>query len=112
MRCEELWFKTGVKDKLRFIPVHTLTEVLGTDLCNLLPAFHPLIGCDTTSALCQIGKGKGWKVLKDHADRYADMSNLGSELPPSEETVRTADRYICSLYTTSARAGETADDVK
>ena len=106
MRCEELWFKTGVKDKLRFISVHTLTEVLGTDFCNLLPALHALTGCDTMSALYQIGKRKGWKVLKDHTDRYADMSNLGSELPPSEETVRTAERYICSLYTTST------DDVR
>ena len=79
MRCEELWFKTGVKDKLRFVPVHTLTEVLGTNLCNLLPAFHALTGCDTTSALYQIGKRKGWKVLKDHAERYANMSHLGSE---------------------------------
>ena len=50
-------------------------------------------------------------MLKDYADRYADMSNLGSELLPSEETVRTAEKYICSLYTTSARAGATADDV-
>ena len=112
MRCQELWFKTGVKDKLRFVPVHTLTEVLGTNLCNLLPAFHALTGCDTTSALYQIGKRKGWKVLKDHAERYANMSHLGNELPPSEETVRTAERYICSQYTTSARAGATADDVR
>jgi len=51
------------------------------------------------------GKRKGWKVLKDHAERYANMSHLGSKLPPSEETVATAERYICSLNNTSARAG-------
>ena len=37
---------------------------------------------------------------------------IGGSVPPSEETVRTAERYICSLYTTSARAGATADDVR
>ena len=61
MRCEELWFKTEVKDKLRLTLLHTLTEVLGTNLCNLLPAFHALTGCDTTSALYQIGKKKDGK---------------------------------------------------
>jgi hypothetical protein len=46
LMCEQFWFRTGVKDKLRYIPVHTLTQKLGHDLCNLLPAFHVLTGCD------------------------------------------------------------------
>ena len=63
----------------------------------------------TTKARTATSKIKGWKELKDHAERYANVSYLGSELPLSEETVKTAERYISSLYTISARARATAD---
>lgn len=47
--CKQLWMKTGVRDRLRFIPIHAIVEKLGSVMCNLLPAFHSLTGCDTTS---------------------------------------------------------------
>ena len=50
INTQQLWFLTGVKDKLRFLPVHRLAEKLGEDLCHLIA------GCDSTSALYQIGK--------------------------------------------------------
>ena len=36
---EELWFRTGVKDRLRYVPVHMVSEKLGQKLCKSLPAF-------------------------------------------------------------------------
>ena len=56
--CEELWFKTCVRDHLRYVPVHRLSEKLGQKLCSCLPAFHALTGCDTTSALAGVSKKK------------------------------------------------------
>ena len=35
--CEELWLRTGVKDKLRYIPVHDESRTLGSKLCKALP---------------------------------------------------------------------------
>ena len=40
LACEELWFRTGVKDKLRFIPIHKVVHALGSDICTALPCFH------------------------------------------------------------------------
>lgn len=51
LNCKELWFRTGVKDRLRYIPVHDVSRTLGKKLCKALPAFHALTGCDTTSVL-------------------------------------------------------------
>ena len=44
LSCEELWFQTGVKDRLRFIPVHKVAPSLGEGKCNALQRFMPLQG--------------------------------------------------------------------
>ena len=60
---KELWFCTGVKDRLRFVPVHDVCQNLSNRVLKALPAFHALTGCDTTSALSGIGKKKPWNVF-------------------------------------------------
>ena len=61
---KELWFRTGVKDRLRLIPVHKVSQALGPAMCDALPAVHALTGCDSTSSLAGIGKKKAWDVLR------------------------------------------------
>ena len=53
---KELWFHTGVKDRLHFVPVHDVCQNLSNRILKALPAFHALTGCDTTVALSGIGK--------------------------------------------------------
>ena len=60
---EELWFRTGVRDRHRYVPVHLTCQKLGQKLCKALPAFHALTGCDTTSVIAGVGKKKAWEVL-------------------------------------------------
>ena len=112
LSCDQIWMKTGVKDKLRFIPIHAVAQKLKPDLCSLLPAFHALTGCDTTSGPYKIGKKKSWKVLQDNTQKYAVLTQLGEAAPLSSEVARVAEQYICSLYSTAKRAGTTADDVR
>ena len=57
--CEELWFQTGIKDQLWFVPVHKVSEELGEQMCSALFWFHALTGCDSTSSLVRIGKKTG-----------------------------------------------------
>jgi len=61
--CEELWFRTGVTDRHRYVPFHLLNQKLGKKLCKVLPAFHSLTGCDTPSAIAGVAKMKAWEVL-------------------------------------------------
>ena len=112
INTQQLWFRTGVKDKLRFLSVHRLAEKLGEDLCRLIPSFHALTGCDSTSALYQIGKRKAWKALLQTKDVYVDLAGLGDNVPPLQSVAKTAEAFISSLYAIPSRAGTTADDVR
>ena len=112
LSCQQMWMKTGVRDKLRYIPIHALPQKLGPDLCCLLPAFHSLTGCDTTSGPYMIGKKKSLKAMRDNTQKYAALNQLGEETPLTSDLSRTAEQYLCSLYSTAERAGTTADDVR
>ena len=46
----ELFFKTGVSQRQRFIPMHSVARNLGRTLSAALPVIHALSGCDSTSA--------------------------------------------------------------
>ena len=58
VECDELWFCTGVKDHLRYILAHKIAAGVGPLMCKVLPAFHALSECDSTSALSRVGKKK------------------------------------------------------
>ena len=75
--CQELWLRTGTKDKERYIPLNTIHSSLGPSLCKCLPSFHALKGCDSTSAFAGIGKTKPWKVLIKKDQLQTDLSSLG-----------------------------------
>ncbi|KAI8479718.1 hypothetical protein Bbelb_425210 [Branchiostoma belcheri] len=109
MQCQELWFKTGVRDNVRFIPLHTLSKNLGSSLCAALPGFHALTGCDSTSALFMVGKKKAWRILRKDPTL---LGNLGNSLPLSPGIRQQCEKFVCSLYTTSPKAGHTADAVR
>ena len=68
MTASQLWFKTGVRDKVRYIPINELASTLGTEMVKLLPGFHALTGCDSTSGTSGIDKKKAWRELsKTHS---------------------------------------------
>ena len=68
LACEELWFKTGVKDELHFTPIHKVVHALGLDVCNALPSFHALTGYDSTSGIFRIGKKALVRQRKQKSD--------------------------------------------
>jgi len=63
IECDELWFRTGVKDRLRYIPAHKIAAGVGPLMFKVLPAFHAFTGCDSTSALSNVRKKKAWKII-------------------------------------------------
>ena len=103
---KEIWFKTGVKDKSRFIPTHEISRSIGTALSETLPAFHTLTGCDSTSSLAKIGKAKAWKFLKISAQEFCKLLELGNSEHASTETLENVRLFFCMLYDTKT---ETSD---
>ena len=105
MRCEVLWFHTGLKDKLRYIPCHKIAQLLGLSTCKALPGLHAITGCDTTSALSGIGKKKAFKLLNNDDDAKQALSQLGSQLEISSVLLKSLEYFICQLYVGSSGSG-------
>ncbi|KAK3698426.1 hypothetical protein QZH41_001193 [Actinostola sp. cb2023] len=109
--CEELWLKTGVKDRLRFIPLHDVARTLGDRMCKALPAFHAISGCDSTSALSGIGKKKAWVALKSSEVHQESLGLVGTGGSLCEVTMKKCEAYVCNLYPCNRRA-TTADELR
>ena len=63
LNLQQLFFKTGVKDKKRFIPMHDIAERVRSEISQILPLLHAATGCDSTSAFASHGKTQHLKLL-------------------------------------------------
>ena len=107
--CEELWFRTGVRDHQRYIPVHTIQQSLGDSIWQSLSAFHGLTGCDSTSSIARIGK-KVWKVLKQSIAYQETLGLFGQQQVLDEMTVTSTEAFICDLYPVTRRSTSITDE--
>ncbi|KAL9977045.1 hypothetical protein ACROYT_G014408 [Oculina patagonica] len=108
----ELWFRTGVKDRLRYIPAHKIALNLGPLICKALPAFHALTGCDSTSSLSRIGKRKARKTISNNRVHQESLACVGQSPDADKEAAKKAEAFICSLFTISNRTPATADEAR
>ena len=110
--CRELWFRTGVQDKLRYIPIHSLADELGPRMCNALIGFHVLTGCDSNSALSGLGKKKRLNVLFASEEHQSSLGQLGDDIELSNHTSEACEAFICAVYTAVKVAGTKVNDVR
>ena len=94
----ELWFKTGVKDKARFVPLHELARNVGEDICQLLPGIHSLTGCDSTSGFFSVGKVRPLKWAQHNLSAALPLQDLGNGTEVSQATTTAAFTMVCQLY--------------
>ena len=109
---KEMWFRTGVKDQMRFVPVHDVCQKLGDKVLAALPAFHALTGCDSNSSISGIGKTKAWKAIMKSQVHQESLGFLGKEQNANEETLRKCEAFICDIYPTSKKRPQTADELR
>ena len=109
---KELWFRTGVKDSLRLVPVHDVCQNLSNRVQKALPAFHALTGFDTTSALSGIGKKKPWNVFIRSAVHQESLTILGQQPEVDEETAKKCEAFICDLYPSYKKSPKTVDELR
>ena len=93
-----IWFKTGVKEGTRYIPIHTLAEKLGNDVCSVLLPFHALTGCDSVSFFKGKGKKKGLRLILDTKESFLTLAELGDSLQLNDDVARTCERFVCRMY--------------
>ncbi|XP_044169787.1 uncharacterized protein LOC122953855 [Acropora millepora] len=100
--CDEVWMFSGTSRKKRFIPVHRI-EIPEETRNSLLP-FHAIMGCDTTSQFCGIGKGSAWKALDSQTSNL--LTSIGETSPPTQRTIADAEAFVCQLYHKGTREVE------
>ena len=77
MRASQLWLKTGLRDKARYIPIHELGSALGTEMVKLLPEFHALNRCCDSTA---------WRNKRNRQDESMERAFEDTHSEPTNYT--------------------------
>ena len=87
-------------------------SVLSNDTCNHLLFVHALTGCDTTSRLFGIGKGKILKKLAADVCLQEQSSVFMKENATQEEIAKAGEKALLRVYSNGARTTETLDQLR
>ena len=96
----DICFYTGFgKKHRRFIPIHQISNSMGATLCNMLPIFHCLTGCDSTASFSGIGKKKAFAVPQAKKNEFHWLAELGERaIDVNDDSFKDAIKFICWLY--------------
>ena len=62
-------------DSERFVDINIIRGHYGNDICKILPAYHSLTGCDSTSYPVNVGKIKPFKILIREASLLSEFGS-------------------------------------
>jgi hypothetical protein len=92
---KELWIRVGVGNTMRYIPIHSLADKLGTQICKVLIALHHLTGCDSTS---KVGtKAAGLKANPGH-----NLCDFGKD--PNDIDFGLVEEFLVNIYKSSSQS--------
>ena len=83
--------------KIRIWDIKKTKTAIGQELCKILPFVHAISGCDTTSRLFGVGKGKSIKkasndiYFKECTDKFMNTNS-------KEEASRIGKEALVGLY--------------
>lgn len=81
--CQELWIAFGVGKHFHYIPIHFIVSSFNNDVCESLPFFHAVTGCDTTSSF----HGKGKKTAYDTWMSFPSVNCVFKHLSEQPNTI-------------------------
>src|SRR6267154_730197 len=101
--------KSGA-NRIRKWNIQATKCVLGLHVCNGLLFLHAILGCDTTSQLFGIGKGKGLtKILSNNSFmEYVQVFNNPTSL--KDDIITAREKAIVSMY--GGKTSDTLDDLR
>lgn len=94
----EIWIAFGTGKTFRYIPAHTLAQILGPDRSEALPVFHAITGCDTVSFFAGKGKKTAWDTWNNFNEVTPAFCALASAPSTIEEWVAPLERFVILLY--------------
>lgn len=94
----KVWMQLGVGNSTRHLDVTTLCEVLGESVCDALPGFHVLMGCDYNPSFFGKGKPRPFNILRACEEYQQDFSSLGDvDISESSPAVAMIEKYVCDI---------------
>lgn len=100
--AKEIYFLTGHDGKqtslARFIPVHEIHHILTSPQRNILLTVYCMTGCDTVSSFFGHGKKTAFRILKQRAQAYQQLSSLGTTPVLTREQEMAASKFVGALY--------------
>ena len=72
----EQWYMKTARDS--FVEISKISSHYGEAVCNILPAFHSITGCDTTSYPYNVGKIKPFKKMISK-DKSSYLNSFGQK---------------------------------
>ena len=93
----KIFMHTGHKDKERFVPIHVISQKLGSIVCSILPAVHAITGCDSTSSIHKIGKNRAYIKMMNEKEQIKDLADLGDEIHDSK-FINAARHFLLMMY--------------
>ena len=89
---------TQERKQRRLLNVNDIVSVKGSDICDVLPAFHSFTGCDTTSAFVRRGKVAPLKVLEKRPQFISTFRTLGKSTEAQTKTFNKLEQFVCFMY--------------
>lgn len=94
----EVLMEVGVGKTQRNINISSLYKSSGVNLCDSLPAFHALTGCDFNPAFFRKGKKRPFHLLRN-SEKYVDALTNPSKYPDCDNAVfETVKEFVCRIY--------------
>ena len=107
----KLFFKTGVKDKKRIIPMHDVASDLGESMSLALPVIHALSGCDSTSSFHGQGKKRWLTAMENYPLVLEGILDIGQHPVNIEErVVESVNQAVSVIY--SGKLMANTDDAR
>ncbi|KAK2702681.1 hypothetical protein QYM36_018714 [Artemia franciscana] len=78
--------------------ISEMKQKLGTDVSNLIPFCHAVLGCDTTSHFYGIGKAKAVQLLLSNKSFRDSAAIFGDKLASLDDIVAAGERALLILY--------------
>ena len=94
----ELWLKTGVKDRARYINTSTIAQEMGSTLTSLILPVHALTGCDSVSSFSGKGKVKPWRMVVEEPVTHSGLDSLGDNSELTPRLTDAIEAFVVALY--------------
>lgn len=92
MKCSELWLATGTTRK--YVPVHTISASIPSELTKNILAFHAVTGSTYTSQLIRVTKAGAWKIFQKHSNL---LEGLGDEIL-TDDVINTVEEFLLKCF--------------